>query len=360
MSTARRGRGSNVRIPHPTRAAALLLVIATILELLGRLIHSTGVTVAAAAALGAVIGDAALSPRVAGIGVYRVAPDRMALGVPATVQLHVTAPGGRFAGRRSVVLIDRHPALSAAQVLTPAMRSGGRASATYRTVAQRRGCWQDAGDITIEAFSPLGGFVRRRRVAVSGELLVHPAPAVPYRLPEIAAGAPSGSSPSPRSGGGVDFYGIREWREGDATTAVHWRASARRNHLVVMERERPAHSALVVVCRRPAAADVWEPALGRAAATAIAALRAGRSVVLVGRHQTALPGNARDVLDWFAGVDAEPFDDPAQLHDALRRNGGAATMLWLSESDTAQLSAEARLARPIAVVTPLLDAGVGR
>jgi uncharacterized protein (DUF58 family) len=360
MSTARHRGGSSTRFPHPTRAAALLLVIATILELLGRLIHSTGVTVAAAAALGAVIGDAALSPRIAGLKVSRTGPDRLALAVPSTVALTIMSPSGRGGGRRSIVLIDRHPALSTARVVTPSLRAASRASATYRVVPELRGRWEDAGEIVVEAFSPLGGFVRRRHVPVTGELLVHPAPAVPYRLPDIAAGVATGATLSPRSGVGTDFYGIREWRSGDAASAVHWRASARRNRLVVTERERPASSALVIGCDRPAPAAVWEPALGRCAATAVAALRAGRKVVLVAQHGTTAPTTARDVLDWFADVGPVPLEDRGRLPAALKDAGGGATLLWLSDRAGTEIAATARHAGATAVVAPLSESGAFR
>ncbi len=51
-----------------------------------------------------------------------------------------------------------------------------------------------------------------------------------------------------------DFYGVRQWRQGDSRRAIHWRSSARRGELVVrqFEQHRTRDVALLL--------DLWQPA----------------------------------------------------------------------------------------------------
>lgn len=318
-------------MPRPTRATSLLLTIAVILELLGQLINSTGVTLAAAAAVGAVLGDAFLAPKVAFSEVERRTPARMAVGVEAPIQISVRGDAKRTSGRRPIVLKDRAPGLDVGRYVVPSIRTGERAVAERTAMPLRRGCWTDGGRIDIEAHSPLGGWVRRNRVHIAESGWVHPAPAAPLRLPENGSGEIYGRTSSSRSGSGHDFYGIREWRPGDAATSVHWRASARRNQLVVAERERPGHPTLLVVAGRLLEDDAGEDLLARVAATAVHALQEGRGVVLATAGSVQSVSRPTDALDWFADLDPMTDPDVATLRTASQLAGFGATVVWLGD-----------------------------
>ena len=167
---------------------------------------------------------------------------------------------------------------------------------------------------------------------------MHPAPAVPLRLPEVSTGEIYGRTSTARVGTGQDFYGIREWRPGDASTSVHWRASARRNQLVVMERERPGHPSLVVVAGPVTGDQAAEDLLARVAATAVQALRDGRSVVLVADGLVERVTKPIEALDWFARL--EPAGEPGSCCLAkcdadcgIRRNGHLARLRQRAASD---------------------------
>lgn len=354
MTADNRRSAFAARLPLPTRSAALLLLLAAILELIGRLIKSTGVTIAAAAALGAVIADAALTPRVDGFTVTREIADRLTAGVAATIRVTVGTPPSRWGNRRPVVLVHRQPGLAEARAVTPPMPRGSLAVATLSAVPPRRGVWADGGSVMVEAHSPLGGFVRRRRLLLDGGVWVHPAPAPPFRLPQLPIGAVRGTSPTARAGGGTDFFGIREWRVGDATTAVHWRASARRNQLVVMERERPSHSGLLIACGRACRQPEWEAAVARAAATAVGARRGGRTTVLLGAGEVLTPTSTQEILDFFARLPAGSTPSASAVADATRAAGEAATVVWLAtDPPSADLAARLRLPGGL-VITPMV------
>ncbi|MGN6472285.1 MAG: hypothetical protein ACTHK4_01390 [Mycobacteriales bacterium] len=332
MPESKRGGKVLARIrlmPRPTRATSLLLTLATVLEMLGQLIHSTGVAVAAAFAVGAVIGDAFLAPRVTYAAVERRTPARMAVGVEAIVHLTVRGTGKRVSGRRPLVLKDRAPGLDIGRYVVPSIRAGEQAVAERTAMPQHRGCWSDGGRVDIEAYSPLGGWVRRNRVRLPESGWVHPAPAMPLRLPESTAGEIYGRTSTSRSGTGHDFYGIREWRVGDTTTAVHWRASARRNQLVVMERERPSHPTLLIVAGPLGDDEAAEDLLARVAATALQALRSGRGVVLASAGSVSSASRPIDALDWFAGLAPTTDPDGATLRSALQLAGMGTIVLWL-------------------------------
>jgi uncharacterized protein (DUF58 family) len=211
------------------------------------------------------------------------------------------------------------------------VRQGQPAVADIQSIPPRRGYWAGGGRLRIEAFSPLGGFMRRSVIKIDAETWVHPAPAPPFRLPDVLHGRALGTSSSPRSGTGTELFGIRDWRSGDSASAIHWRASARRSELVVMEREQPAHSSLLVIAEPSAAQDGgWEHSSARAAATAVAARRAGRTVtLLIGRHAVT-PQAPRDILDWFAALQATGTPDRAAVANALRVSAAGAVVLWLS------------------------------
>jgi uncharacterized protein (DUF58 family) len=320
------------RLPRPTRSTSLLLVIAGVLELLGRLIHSTGVTLAAAAAVGAVLGDVLLTPGATLEGVERRTPSRMSVGIETAVQLSMTSRRTRRSGRRPVVLIDHAPGLDIGRYVTPSLRAGERAVGERVAMPLRRGCFADGGWIDLEAYSPLGGWIRRARVRLPETGWIHPAPGTPLRLPDRASGEAYGRSSSARSGTGVDFFGIREWRPGDANSAIHWRASARRNQLVVAERERPGYPALLIVVGRLSDDDSEEALLSRVAATALHALRDGREVLLLASGVVTAVTRPIDALDWFAGVEPEAPPTADEVRAALQSAGSGSIVIWLGEA----------------------------
>jgi hypothetical protein len=213
----------------------------------------------------------------------------------------------------------------------------------------------------VEAFSPLGGFVRRTTRKFDTGWCVHPAAASPLRLPEPAGGELLGASTSRRSGSGVDVFGIREWRGGDPSSSIHWRASARRDQLVVLERERPGRAALVVAVGVAGDGDDWERHVARVAATAVRALRSGRPVVVLAGTDSFTPTTLGDLLDWFAAVGPVATPGVAALRDALRGAGRDATLLWLGAAPMPQsLQQAARGSGVGAVVSVTNPATAGR
>jgi uncharacterized protein (DUF58 family) len=296
-------------LPRPTRGGLGLFALAITFELLGRLIDSDGLSFVAAGLLGTFVAAAALTPGISGTRVRREAPSRLTAGATSRVRLVVTAPAGRWGRTGPLLLTESSSAYDDTSVLTPPLRRGASAVATIAVTPAHRGHWYDV-TVTVLATSPLGGFERRRSITLAASTWVHPRSAYPWPLPARGSQRSQEGKRSSRSALGTEIAGLREWHSGDPAGRVHWRASARRQQIVVMDREDNRAVALLVVIGRSGVGPAWEDTVARAAATAVAAVRSGHSVVLLG------------------GEDGD--EAPEALERALRRAGPDAAVLRLS------------------------------
>lgn len=104
-------------------------------------------------------------------------------------------------------------------------------------------------DVRVEATDPLGLFFFESRIACPGEIVVHPSP-VPSRMPRNGGAGWQGlrdRDGSARRGEGLDFHGVRDYRPGDPSRRVHWRTTARRGTLAVVEFEKAFQQDVCVV-----------------------------------------------------------------------------------------------------------------
>ncbi len=342
---SRTGLSASAWLPRPTRAALGLLALAIGVELLGRLLGSRGLSVVAAGLIGTVIAAALLTPSVSGVTVALRAPTRIAVGAESAVRLIVTAPPQRYWRSGPFLLAVSSPAYGDATVMTPTVPAGSSAVTMYRVSPARRGHWNGT-EVTIEAVSPLGGFVRRRKLTCPIEMWVHPAPARELRLPMSGSTVVRAGSRARRSPTGSEIAGLRQWQPGDPAARVHWRASARRNQLVVMERDDNQQQALLVVLGRVETGDRFELAVARTAATAVAALRSGFSVRLLSdRGDVVAIRSTRDLLERFAEFAAVDSPNPESVGSALRQAGEGAVVVWLSaDQPSAQVDQAVRAA----------------
>lgn len=94
------------------------------------------------------------------------------------------------------------------------------------------------------------GLVRRHcRISQPGHTLVYPAryPLRPGLLRRIAPGGPLGHRLSTRTGGGEDYFGLREYRPGDSVRQIAWKRSATIDQLIIRERTKPSPPKLRIV-----------------------------------------------------------------------------------------------------------------
>ena len=92
---------------------------------------------------------------------------------------------------------------------------------------------------TMDSSDPIGLYFFESTLDGADEIVVHPASALAPNASngQLGARGQEEQDGSIRRGEGVDLHGVREYVQGDSLRRVHWRASARRDKLVVVEYE---------------------------------------------------------------------------------------------------------------------------
>ncbi len=241
-----------------------------------------------AAWLGLVVLDLVLAAPTRSLALTRSAPASVRLGEEVPLQLLVHHTGSRrmrgtlrdawqpSAGVRP----DRH------RLDLPA---GERRRLASVAVPTRRGD-RLAGQVTVRSLGPLGLAARQRSLTVPGRVRVLPPFTSRKHLPGKLAALREldGRSAVRQRGQGTEFDSLREYVDGDDVRAIDWRATARRQQVVVRtwRPERDRRVLLVLDTSRTSASRVGdEPRLDAAmdAALLLAALanKAGDRVDLV-------------------------------------------------------------------------------
>jgi uncharacterized protein (DUF58 family) len=141
-----------------------------------------------------------------------------------------------------------------------------RASITWSCTPSTRGLFLLSA-VAIEAVSPLGLWARRERREVRTELRVYPD--LLAERQRVAAlflrRGMAGSHARRRAGQGREFEKLRDYVAGDSLGDVHWRASAKRRHLVtkVHQIERSHEVYVVIDASRLSAREVTRESEGR-------------------------------------------------------------------------------------------------
>ncbi len=185
-------------------------------------------------------------------------------------------------------------------------RAGGR------FVARKRGRIELAR-IRLETQFPFGLVTAARRLDAPHTLHVWPARGR-LRADLLTRGSMVGVSNAPATvqGGQDEFFGLRDYREGDNPRWIHWRRSASRREPVVREMTHPVPDVLCVVLVLPRGTKARREKMLRIGATLIDhAFGRGYQVglILAGAttHRTFRPatgrGRRRDLLDALAEVD---------------------------------------------------------
>jgi uncharacterized protein (DUF58 family) len=148
----------------------------------------------------------------------------------------------------------RRPAPLRPSVLFPYVQAGGEAKGSYRGALTRRGRYR-FGPLRLTTRFPFGLFSRTITVGPVETLTILPRLGKLTRVwnarqLEAIAGADRRRR---RPGTEGDFYGVREWRQGDSQRLIHWRGFARRGTPVVRQFERPQSRDAAVLL------DLWQP-----------------------------------------------------------------------------------------------------
>ena len=192
----------------------------------------TIVVIEAVLALGVVV-DLALAGSVRALRLSRDGDDLVRLGESATVRLTVTNPGRRplRATLRDAWEPSAHAEPRRVRVDIP---PGGARRVTMTLTPERRGD-RTAQRVTVRAVGPLGLAARQGSHTAPWTVRVLPPfasrrhlPAKLSRLREM-----DGRQRSLVRGQGTEFDSLREYVEGDDVRSIDWRATARRESVVV-------------------------------------------------------------------------------------------------------------------------------
>lgn len=209
----------------------------------------------------------------------------------------------------------------------------GTFRAGARFVARRRGRAR-LGDFAVSTSFPFGLVEARRRFPDADTLVIWPARGrLKRRLLHHGAVDTSTAAPSPVTGGQDEFFGLREYRQGDNPRWIHWRRSAGRVRPVLREMSRPLPEILWVILDTRAANERSRAARERRirlAGTLIDhALARGYEVGLSLAYSSdmrCIPpdsgrGQRRDLLDALADVDDNAERDVADAAALVPRGG---------------------------------------
>lgn len=246
----------------------------------------------------------------------RATPNRLYPGSAGAVELRISNAG---MGRSRALLVSESPTEGLAdgvRCVLPPLPSRASAVVRYRLHATRRGRFT-IGDVSVRIGDPFGLCTLHQILPSSTDVLVVPLVTPLSGLPILsgrlsAAGDSAGSS----SAGGDPDVRVRPYATGDDIRTIHWRASARRDDVVVRVRQPVSHgSATVVVDHRAGAHRGQSPdssleqAISLAASLGIHVL-SGDYQLHLKSHTGAVIARGSDVSDdvliGLAELDASP------------------------------------------------------
>ncbi len=171
------------------------------------------------------------------------------------------------------------------------LATGQRRRHSVEVTFPKRG-WQELGPWRLEVLLPLGFFLKSKILATGRQVLVYP-----RLLPASAASVRRGGgrrSPDALESRGRegDVTQLRDFQEGDELRAIHWKQTARQQHLVVVERQRKTEKPVFYVVdprledpTDPNQLERFERLVSEVATGVVQRLREGIRVgLIVGQH----------------------------------------------------------------------------
>lgn len=317
-----------------TRWAAATIGLAVALEGLAWLTGALWLHVLAVLALATLAVGCVEDPRVGALQVIMTAPLQATVGDQVTHRFSV-----RNAGRRrtaSCHLRSHAHGYADVSVLLPSLPAGGSVEAEVVREATSRG-YAAGSVLALSSSAPLGMRWATALATVAAPLVVRPRLSRAGRL-DLDAGPTSAEVGTSVVGRDGDLlHGVREWRSGDDARQIHWRTSARRGSLAVVERESVQQTRLVLVAVGPSTDPSFEGWVSMLATTAVEALQHGASVALLAAQPdlSDLVDASRDsALDWAAALDQVTGPDPTLVRRAVQAAGPGGTVVLCGPSAT--------------------------
>jgi uncharacterized protein (DUF58 family) len=295
---------------------------------------------------------AVILPRFAlgGIEASRILPAAAFEG--EEIEIRVTLENRERSSRFMVEAVDAIPAAAPLE-REPLIFAGKVPGRTRRDFAYRLACCKRGfyivGPLRLRSAYPLGiAWSEREGDKTLPTLLVYPSMFEIASFPLLAAGSlvSCGMESLERAGGSDDFFGTREYRQGDSLRHIHWPSTARHDRLIVKEFEMRASTEMTLILDLHDKSDFGEErestleyGVRIAASLARYALERGHTLQLTGYgRESAIVPSGRGiyhlslVLDALARVAA---DGPFPYHETITRaarflRDGSTTVLFFS------------------------------
>ena len=308
--------------PHRTLTQVVLVPVslAVAFEGLAWLTGTVWLHVLAAVSGAVVVAALLQSPRITGLVVTVEHPTATTVGQAATHRFTVTNVGSRTSSMAQ--LRDHTHGVADVVLLLPALAPRGSATVDVIRSATDRGVTPGHA-LTVSSSAPYGVVLATSKSAVAVPLVVRPA-LVP--VPVVNPREPDDERASRASvrRDGPTVRGLREWRNGDDARQVHWRASARRGQLVVLEREAPRRPTLNLLAITGSDRPSWEHSVRVLASLAVQGVRAGHEVNLFADQpvfDALLSATVESALDGCAVIDPAGWPKPDLVERAARVAG---------------------------------------
>lgn len=130
-------------------------------------------------------------------------------------------------------------------VRVPDLASQSEHTHTAHYTFASRGLYNSPG-VRLATRFPFGIFHKVRDIDMPAEFLVYPEP-VEASDWDAEITARFGDISRNKAGHGEEFFGLRDWREGEDRRGIHWKSSARRNAFVVREFEEQEQRAIEII-----------------------------------------------------------------------------------------------------------------
>ena len=230
-----------------------------------------------------------------------VVPHPVTAGDSATVEVELSSTGTAHRLDRLDIAEQAARELSGSTGLRARVhRTRGTLSLTYQIHPSRRGRWS-IGPLQVQRLDLFG--VARWAGPLGPPMQV----AVRPRVVQLDMDTRSASTAVDRAAVGTrmpaaDDASLRDYRPGDDLRRVHWRTSARRAELMVRQDERAARRPVSVLLDLAEEEEPAEWSISVAASVALALMRSGHRVRLLGggttgeHHRADVDGMAADAL----------------------------------------------------------------
>jgi uncharacterized protein (DUF58 family) len=271
------------------------------------------------------------------------------------IGVHIRVQNQGRTSRHMVEVVDTIPAAEPGHQnpITFIARLSGRKEKRYdlKIECYKRGEYQ-IGPLSLRSAYPLGIAPLEKPISEDRPtLLIYPKVFKVAHLPLMARGSMpiTGMEAVSKSGGSEEFFGIREYRQGDSLRYIHWPSTAKHSRLIVKEFEIRASTEVTLLMDLQKGSEIGvgkettlEYAVKIAASIAKYVLERGHSLQFIGfGEQTSLIPYARGfhqlarILETLARVKADgthPFHRTICQTADLLKDGGTVVLLFSPSS----------------------------